>query len=133
MPFLTFFLIIFTSASGISLALILRYLSPVNPDGSLILINLIYFFISAWIFLASLISLLLYSAGGFTKSKKRRSEVEAVNKPKVIFRLSLKQGFLIATVLVGLGILKVSGFSNPLNVILILSAAILIEVYFFGH
>lgn len=110
-----------------------RFLSPTNPDSSLIIINLAYFFLSAWVFIAAITSLVLYSLGSFRTKGKVRPEVEAVHKPKIIFRRSLRHGCLLATILIGIGLLNAIGFGNPLNIILLISTGVLIEIYFFGH
>lgn len=119
--------------SGFVLLLTVVFTSPETRNGSLITINLVYFFLSSWVFLACILTLLLYSVRSFRFRKRGTAEVMLVNKPKLWLRISLRQGVLITTALVGIGLLNALKFSNPLNIILLVSATTLIEVYFFSH
>lgn len=46
---------------------------------------------------------------------------------------SLRHGVLLSSAFVGIGVLTALDFVNPLNIILLLSALVLLEIYFFGH
>jgi len=97
-----------------------------------IIINLVYFFVSGFVSLAGAITLVLYWLGNW-QLKRSRSEVESVHKPRILLKKSLRHGVLVAGTLTGIGLLNALELTNPLNIILLISAAILIEVYFFGH
>jgi hypothetical protein len=112
---------------------VLNFTSPQNPDGSLILINLAYFFGAGFFSLAGFVTLVLYFVGNWRLKRMRRTEVESIHKPRLLLRTSLRHGFLIAGTIMGIGLINALGFSNPLNIVLLISAAVLIEVYFFGH
>ncbi|HEY4695210.1 MAG TPA: hypothetical protein VIH52_04605 [Candidatus Nanoarchaeia archaeon] len=110
----------------------LNFTSPQTKEGSVIIINLVYFFVSGFVSLAGAITLVLYWLGNW-QLKRSRSEVESVHKPRILLKKSLRHGVLVAGTLTGIGLLNALELTNPLNIILLISAAILIEVYFFGH
>jgi len=123
-----------TTAIGAVVLLYTGYFtSPTNPNGSLIPINLFYFFTSAFLSLAGVLTLVLYWVGNLRLKKTRVAELESIHKPRIIFWRSLRHGILGATALVGIGVLNALSFANPLNILLLISALVLIEVYFFGH
>jgi hypothetical protein len=107
--------------------------SPQTKEGSLIIVNLVYFFGTLFVSLAGIITLVLYSAGNWQLKKLRVGSVESIHKPRIILLRSLRHGILIAAALVGIGLLNALNLSNPLNIILLISAAILTEIYLFGH
>lgn len=110
-----------------------EFTSPKAADGSLIIVNLVYFFVASFISLAGTATLVLYWLGNRAEQRVRKSEIEAVHRPKILLKKSLRRGFLLATALVGIGLLNSLKFSNPLNIILLISAVAIIEIYFFGH
>lgn len=131
LPYLVPLILLTTSASGV-LIFTSNFTTPITSEGSLVPINLVYFFVSAWISLAGTIALVLYCVRSF-RLKKLRNEVGLVNKPKLLFKISLRQGILISTALTGVALLNALNFSNPLNIISLVSAIVLIEIYFFSH
>jgi len=126
-------IIFLTLGSLAAVAFLLTFTSPQNPDGSLITINLIYFFVAIFVCLAGFITLVLYWVGNLRLSKQRVSGVESIHKPRLLLKKSLRHGVLVGGTLTGIGLLNALELSNPLNVILLISTAVLIEVYLFGH
>ena len=108
------------------------YTSPQNPDGGYIPIDLFYFFITAFLSLAGTVTLVLYWLSNLRQDRFER-RVEKIHQPKIIFRRSLRHGILVSATLVGIGLLNALNFANPLNIILLITAFLLIEFYFFGH
>lgn len=109
------------------------FTNPKDESGNLIVINLVYFFVSGTVSLAGFLTLVLYWLSNLRSDKARQTSIEALHKPKVAFRKSLRHGFLIALCVGGIGLLNTLEFANPLNIILLISATVLIEIYFFGH
>ncbi len=122
--------------TAISLAVFIftsLYTTPKDSAGNLIAINLVYFFASGFGSLAGFLTLVLYWFSNFRAEQSRPLSVEALHKPKIRFRRSLRHGLLVSLSVVGIGLLNSLDFANPVNIILLISAAILVEVYFFGH
>ena len=115
------------------IAFLLTFTTPKTAEGTLITINLIYFFLASFLSLAGFITLVLYWLGNLRNRDQRTSVVGSVHKPRLLLQKSLRHGVLVAATLVGIGALNAFELSNPLNIILLLSAAILIEAYLFGH
>ena len=109
------------------------FTNPNDNEGKIILINLVYFFVSGFLSLALFLTLVLYWLSNLVGSEERLTSVEALHKPKIKFRKSLRHAFLFSTAVTGIGLLNSLGFANPLNIILLITATILIEVYFFSH
>src|SRR3972149_7147685 len=107
----------------------LNFTSPQTKEGSVIIINLVYFFVSGFVSLAGAITLVLYWLGNW-QLKRSRSEVESVHKPRILLKKSLRHGVLVAGTLTGIGLFNALELNNPLNIILLILAAILIEVCF---
>ena len=122
-----------TILSFSALFFITEFTSPKTASGQLVSINLIYFFLSLFLSLCSIATLVLYWLSSLRLKRKREGSIEAVHRPRVIFKRSARQAILFSLSVTGILILRSMGFANPLNVILIVSAAVLIEVYFFGH
>jgi hypothetical protein len=116
-----------------TLVFILNFTSPQTKEGSLIFINLVYFFLASFLSLAGIITLVLYWLGNWRLKRERISGVDSVHKPRLLLKKSLRHASLVAGALVGIGVLNALSLSNPLNIVLLISAAILLEVYFFGH
>ena len=125
--------IILTLVSILVLVYTSYFTSPTNPNDTLIPINLSYFFVAAFLSIAGTVTLVLYWVGNLKLKKTRVTDLESIHKPRIVFIRSLRHGVLIATALVGIGLLNALAFANPLNIILLLSALVLIEIYFFGH
>lgn len=125
--------IIVTLISLVVLVYTSYFTSPTNPNGTLIPINLAYFFVSAFLSLAGTITLVLYWVGNLRLKKTRATELESIHKPRIVFMRSLRHGVLLSSAFVGIGVLTALDFANPLNIILLLSALVLLEIYFFGH
>lgn len=125
--------ILITICSLIALFLITEFTAPKNLSGGLISINLVYFFLSLFLSLCGIATLVLYSLSSLRLKGKREGSIEAVHRPKVIFKRASRQAILFSLSVTGVLILRALGFANPLNIILVISAAVLIEVYFFGH
>lgn len=109
------------------------FTSPTNKEGTLIPINLAYFFISALFSLAGVIGLMLYWLGNLRLKSERKNSPEAINRPKLILKNSLRQGLIFSSTVVSIGLLNALNFANPISVVLVIIVAVLIEVYFFGH
>ncbi len=107
--------------------------APQTTSGSLIVINLAYFFGTLFVSLAGIVTVVLYSLGTLGLKKTRTGSIESIHKPRAILRRSLRHGILAATVICGIGLLNALSLTNPLNVILLVSAGVLTEVYLFGH
>lgn len=122
-----------TILSFSALVFITEFTSPKTASGQLVSINLIYFFLSLFTGLCSIATLVLYWLSSLRLKRRREGSIEAVHRPRVIFKRSARQAILFSLSVTGILILRSTGFANPLNVILIVSAAVLIEVYFFGH
>ncbi len=133
MRFLIVLVSLITILSVGSLFFIANFTSPKALNGQLVPINLIYFFLSFFLCLAGFVTLVLYWLGSLRLKLERKGSPDAVNRPKTIFKRSLRQAILFSTVVTGIGILRAIGLANPLNTVLLVSAAILIEIYFFGH
>lgn len=125
-------LLVVTLATSVFIFTIL-FTNPKDADGQIITINLIYFFLSGFVSLAGILTLVLYWLTNLRATDGRQTSIEALHKPKIRFRKSLRHGILIALTLCGIGLLNSFDFDNPVNVILLISAAILVEIYFFGH
>lgn len=130
---LIFLVLLFTISGMFTLFYISQFTSPLTSSGQIIVINLIYFFTSLWISLAGTISLVLYWVGNFRLKKNNFNETRVVHKPKLIFKQSLRHGVLFATGICAIGLLNVFNFASSLNIILVIIAVALIEIYFFGH
>lgn len=133
MFFLLLGIVVSTLVGVATLIFTTQFTSPTSANESLIIINLIYFFAAAFISLAGSTTLVLYWLGSWREKNRRRSEIESIHRPKIILRTSLRHGVLVAIAITGVGILNSLKVSNPLNIILLISAVILIEIYFFGH
>ncbi len=133
MRFLITLAILITIFSWSALFFITEFTSPKTASGQLISINLIYFFLSLFLCLCGSATLVLYWFSSLRLKRKREGSIEAVHRPKVIFKRSARQAILFSLSGISILILRSMGFANPLNFILIVSAAILIEVYLFGH
>ncbi|HSX58404.1 MAG TPA: hypothetical protein VLE47_04010 [Candidatus Saccharimonadales bacterium] len=125
--------ILLTALSSLVFLFIANYTSPRDASGNLILINTIYFFVSAFVSLAGFFTLLLYSVSSLRRKSSEKAKVEKIHTPKIDFRRSLRHGVLASSTIVGIGLLNALQFANPLNIILLISAFLLIEIYFFGH
>ena len=125
--------ILITALGLVVLVYTAQFTSPTTPNGSLIPINLVYFFVAAFVSLAGSLALVLYWVGNLRLKKTRSTELESIHKPRIVFKRSLRHGILLATAIVGIGLLNALDFANPLNIILLVSALVLVEVYFFGH
>lgn len=125
--------ILLTGIASAVFVFTLLYTNPRDDSGNLIVINLVYFFLSGLISLAGILTLVLYWLSNLRSPEIRQTSVESLHKPKIRFRKSLRHGLLISLTLAGIGLLNSLDFANPLNIILLISAAILIEVYLFSH
>ena len=125
--------ILLTAISIAAFIFTVIYTNPKDSSGNIIIINLVYFFVSGFGSLAGFLTLVLYWLSNFRSEQNRATSVEAMHKPKIRFRRSLRHGLLVALSVVGIGLLNSLDFANPVNIILLISAAILVEVYFFGH
>lgn len=125
--------IILASVSAAVFIFTILYTNPHNQTGDLIGINLLYFFVSGFIFLAAFLTLVLYWLSNLRAKESRQTSVEALHKPKIRFRKSLRHAVLFSAAICGIGLLNALDFANPLNIILLISATILVEIYFFGH
>lgn len=125
--------ILITAISSTVFVFTVVFTNPRNDSGALVTINLIYFFLFGFISLAGFLSLVLYWLSNLRSGQARVTSVEARHKPKIAFRKSLRHGVLVSATLTGIGLLNSLDFANPVNIILIILAAILIEIYFFGH
>lgn len=131
-----FFILLITAITVlavVSLFLIADLTVPQSVKGQLILINLVYFFLALFVSLAGIASLVLYSVSTLRLKAKRKGSTEAVIRPRTILKRSVLQGLVFSACLTTLILLRALGFANPLNVILVISAGVLIEIYFFGH
>jgi hypothetical protein len=133
MTWLIYLIVFVTVIAFGGILLIANFTSPQSKEGQLISINLIYFFLSIFVSLAGSTTLVLYWLSNLRLSLQRKSSVEAVHRPKTLLRRSARQAILFSLVVTAIGILRALNFANPLNIVLIISAAALIEVYFFGH
>jgi hypothetical protein len=134
MRFLLTCLSILTLIAGTTFFVTLNYFPPyLNNPANLIVINLFYFFVSLWVFIACGLTILLYSYRNLTLKKRRKEQIESLHLPKLVLVQSLRQGIIFATAIAGIGLLHVFKLSNPLNIVLLISILILIEIYFFGH
>lgn len=124
---------VMTIFSVIGLFLIVQFTSPKTNSGQLISINLVYFFLALFLSLAGTATLVLYWLGSLRLKFERKGGIDAVTRPKLILKRSFRQAFLFSTVIIVILVLRSLNFANPLNIVLLVSAAILIEVYFFGH
>jgi hypothetical protein len=79
------------------------------------------------------VTLVLYWVGNLRLKKKRVADLESIHKPRIVFWRSLRHGILFSTAVLGVALLNTLKFANPLNMILLISAVVLIEIYFFGH
>lgn len=125
--------IVITALSLLALFFIVEFTVPKNLNGDLISINLVYFFLALFLSLCGITTLVLYWLSSLRLKGKREGSIEAVHRPRVVFKRSARQAILISLSITGILVLQSLGFANPLNFILIVSAAVLIEVYFFGH
>ena len=125
--------ILLTAAAIAVFIFTILYTNPRTETGNLIPINLIYFFLSGLVSLAGILTLVLYWLSNLRSQAGRQTSVEALHKPKIAFRKSLRHALLVASTITGIGLLNSLDFANPVNIILLISAAILIEIYFFGH
>lgn len=125
--------ILITAVGLVVLLYTAQFTSPTNSNGSLIPINLVYFFVAVFVSLAGSLTLVLYWVGNLRLKKTRSTELESIHKPRIVFKRGLRHGILLSTALVGIGLLNALDFANPLNIILLISALVLVEVYFFGH
>lgn len=125
--------IVFTGISIAILIFTILFTNPRGPNGSLIAINLVYFFLSSFIGLAGLLTLMLYWLSNLKTTETRQTSVEILHKPRIRFRKSLRHAVLVSATFSGIGLLNSLDFANPLNILLLVSAAILVEIYFFGH
>ena len=103
---------------------------PPEIGGKLITINLLYFFVSGWIAIAGTASLIIYFASYLFTYEKVKPEQKFLNKPRQIFRISLRRGALLASALTAIGFLRINDVDNTFNVALLVLIALLIEVYF---
>lgn len=104
---------------------------PPEIGGALVRINLIYFFVSGWIAVASTVSLLLYFINFlFEEIPKKRLKLEEDLRPRRVFRTSARRGAIFATTIASLGLLKIYELDNLPNSVFIVLIALLIEVYF---
>lgn len=133
MTLLLWLITILTAIFSVFFLFITGFTQPENKDGQLITINLIYFFLAGFGSLAGITTLVLYWLGSLKLNRQRKREIDGSNYQKQILKRSARQGILVSAVVVGILLLKVFNFANPLNVVLIVSGAIVIEVYFFGH
>ncbi|OGY29238.1 MAG: hypothetical protein A3F35_01615 [Candidatus Woykebacteria bacterium RIFCSPHIGHO2_12_FULL_45_10] len=115
--------------STFAFAYIIFFLPP-KIAGQLVPVNLIYFFISGFLFLALGTSLVLYSAGSFLERGGRQDLTKLVNRPKFILRKSLRRGFLFSATVFLLGGFHLLGIFNPLNFVLLILVSGLAEFYF---
>jgi hypothetical protein len=125
-------ILITASATGVFVFTII-YTNPRNDSGDLVLINLVYFFLSLFLSLAGFLTLVLYWLSNLRSSEGRATSIEAMHKPKIKFRKSLRHAVLISLTVTGVGLLNSLNLANPLNIILLISASVLIEIYLFGH
>jgi uncharacterized membrane protein len=131
-----FYLILTAVLTAIALVVFvftLLFTSPKDSEGKLIIINLVYFFLSGIVSLAGILTLVLYWLLPSPNKEGRQTSIEAKIKPKLAFRKSLRHALLISLTIAGVGLLNSLDFANPLNIILLISAAVLIEIYLFGH
>ncbi len=125
--------IIVTAISSAVFVFTIIFTNPRSSSGDLIVINLVYFFLSGFFVLAGILTLVLYFLSNLRSKEVRQTSVEVLHKPKIRYRRSLRHGVLVALTIVGIGLLNSLDFANPLNIILLISAAVLIEIYFFSH
>lgn len=133
MRFLISLTIAITTIALLALIFIVEFTQPKNLNGDLIPVNLTYFFLFLFLSLCGIATLMLYWLSSLRLKGKREGSIEAVHRPKVIFKRSARQAILFSLSVTGILVLQSLGFANPLNFILLVSAAVLIEVYFFGH
>ena len=126
MKFFLFFLLALFVAAGSGVAYVVFYL-PVKINGQIASVNLAYFFVSGFVSLASLTSLMLYSASHLLGKRVRLGE--AVNRPKQILRKALRRGFLFAAIVFAYLGFRLLGIANPINTVLLLLIAVLAESY----
>lgn len=133
MTFLFWVISVLTLLSIGFLFFITNFTSPQNKEGQLVVVNLVYFFLFGFVSLAGALTLVLYWLGSLRLKFQRKREINGVNWQRQVMKQAARRGMLISGALVLILILKVFNFANPLNVILVVSGAIVIEVYFFGH
>lgn len=133
MRWLILSIIFITAVSLFGIFFIIFFTAPQTKSGQFITINLFYFFLSSFVSLAGIATLVLYWLSNLKLGQQRRSSVEAVHRPKALLRRSARQAILFSGAVTAIWVLNIFNFVNLLNIILIISAAILIEIYFFGH
>jgi hypothetical protein len=124
---------ILTVISAVVFLFITNFLPPQNKDSQIITINLVYFFLSGFVSLAGGLTLVLYWLRSLKLKRQRSREADGNNYQKQVLKSSARQAIIFSAAVVGILLLKIFNFANPLNVVLLSAAAIAIEVYFFGH
>jgi hypothetical protein len=126
-----FLLITFVIVSIVSLSLFLFvvYNLPPGEVGHLLLINVSLFLLSGFVFLASALSLVLYSLSFVFEGKKKDSGIYK-ERNRSLFKKALRRGSEVASIFLFLTGIKLLGIFNPLNALLIILVVGLLEVYF---
>ena len=101
---------------------------PPKIGGEIVISNLVYFLISGGLGLALTTCLLIYFLGNFFLPKIRG--VEPTHQLRGLLFRSLRRGFLLSVVIVGLASLNIFSLLNLLNAALVIGIVILAEIYF---
>lgn len=101
---------------------------PPKIEGALVISNLVYFLISGGLGLALTAGLLIYFVGNFFLPKVRG--VDPTHQLRSLIFRSLRRGFLLSILIVGLVSLNIFGLLNLLNAALVIGIVILAEIYF---
>lgn len=129
-PLISLLVIIFTlSLTGFFL---IFFFLPPKVGGELVQTNLIYFFTSLFLSLALGLSLMLYSASfGLQKLRGPKLAIRSeINRPKILFRSSLRRGVLFAVLVCLLLLFRLLNIFNILNLVLLLAIVGIVEFYF---
>lgn len=120
-------------SSGVGLFFLVSFLPP-EISASLVMVNLSYFFVLLWLFLASLTSLVLYSASFVFRRLTRKIEPRTEDKrPKFFLKTSLRRSFLFSTLVCVLLVFRLLNIFNLLNLALLVGIFGLFEVYLSSH
>ncbi len=101
---------------------------PPKIGGEIVISNLVYFLVSGGLGLALTTGLLIYFLGNFFLPKVRG--VEPTHQLRSLLFRSLRRGFLLSIVIVGLTSLNIFSLLNLLNAALVVGIVILAEIYF---
>ncbi len=123
---LSFLLTIFVFSSIAFLYVLFKL--PPKTGSELNVINLVYFFLSGLVSVASGLSLVLYSAELVFAGKKRA--FVAVETSKTKLRLALRRSLIASLIITLIFLLRLLGLGNGLNLALVIVAGVLVEIYF---